>query len=277
MLLEMIFDIGRSNARESSENALNGNASGGLDGLRRRAAQRKREEGGTRKSEKGKGKQKTGQLDDDDDSGRSFADFQTRLRAELAHTPNPYLETPTLTFRPSFLSSSSSIPPISLSIPFDNSSAASIEARNVHSIAISSQPRIVDALKSRFIHLDADALDESGALSEGTPDAAPIGEEFISELHDRTLLSLIDTMPYELGRELVLPLQDLFRKGYKARDDWRAREKKRAEQRAMDVESGQAIAGGIYEMELFDDETLGGHVTFDKFNSVLGRRILYGQ
>lgn len=166
----------------------------------------------------------------------------------------------------------------------DNDSEDNIHARNEESIAAAS--RVVQALKTRFIELDEDAIqdqNDEGIVPETAAAAAPrAGDFFLEHWHDRTLINLFEAMPHDLGRQLVLPLQIMFREGYKARADWeRRRRQRRQEMKQRSLEGARTSTGGpkpkpmtsvkgketaaTNTEEHFDHETLGGHVTFDKF------------
>ena len=83
-------------------------------------------------------------------------------------------------------------------------------------------------------------------------------------------LALLSCSPVFDGSRFASTCERRWRQGDRTGDERRAQIiPKRAARRARDVHSGKAERSGIYEMELFDDETLGGHVTFEKFWEVL--------
>jgi len=151
----------------------------------------------------------------------------------------------------------------------------------------------IQELKTRLVLLDQYALedgdDDDGddfnakpAIAKGSLLPSLSTTRLNDRMHDRMLLSSLEQLPYGFGRYWILPLQELFRDGYTSRRIWC--ERKAAAAAASVFPEGEPGHGcgtgrelGSNEMRSavlshvgeFDGDTLGGHVTYDKFIWIL--------
>lgn len=147
----------------------------------------------------------------------------------------------------------------------------------------------IHELKTRLIILDQYALDEEDDY-RGDDFSIPgmastrTKKSWDDRMHDRLLHSSLARLPYGFGERWILPLQELFRDGYTARRIW-------CEQKAAAVSAAafsnnnsnynnhnskgksgygyNQVQSVVFRVGEFDGDTLGGHVTYDKFMRIL--------
>jgi hypothetical protein len=132
----------------------------------------------------------------------------------------------------------------------------------------------IQELKTRFILLDQYALDESNDGENNIVEEAANGglasRRLNDRMHDRMLQSSLARLPYEFGERWILRLQELFRDGYTARRLWCERKAAAAAAAFSTGDRGyDEVRSAVLRVGEFDGDTLGGHVTYDKFMHIL--------
>ncbi|KAF8316580.1 hypothetical protein DL93DRAFT_743523 [Clavulina sp. PMI_390] len=193
---------------------------------------------------------------------------------------------------------------INMRMPVPQQKLKEMNGCNELSIRVASEK--LQFLKEQFIMMSVPAIERSREeynSGEASPDGR--GKPFSrlydehrlklffgdrmggDDLHERMLLKLIRSMPNDFGNQVVLPLQDLFRSGYEAKRAWEERVTTQQKERNIEVLLVKKSAANeeaevankmlsevlakhrCIEEEVFDDETLGGHVTFEKVWEIL--------